>query len=144
MQHSASVRRRRCRRGRVSRRRAPRRAWPLASAATGSSLDPGFGFGKTVEHNLALLRRLAEIAALGYPLLAGLSRKSTIGVLTGRDVDEQDGGQRCRGSGSGRARRAPLFAYTMCARPADALKVWRAVQPVTARPLMATTCYYLE
>jgi len=46
-------------------------------------LDPGFGFGKRLEHNLALLARLAELAGLGYPLLAGLSRKRTIGELTG-------------------------------------------------------------
>jgi len=47
-------------------------------------VDPGFGFGKTVGHNLELLRRLAEIASLGYPVLAGLSRKSTLGAITGR------------------------------------------------------------
>jgi len=46
-------------------------------------LDPGFGFGKRKEHNLALLARLSELAGLGYPLLAGLSRKRTIGELTG-------------------------------------------------------------
>ncbi|HEY6052387.1 MAG TPA: dihydropteroate synthase, partial [Gaiellaceae bacterium] len=46
-------------------------------------LDPGFGFGKTVEHNLELLRRLDELAALGRPLLVGLSRKSTLGRLLG-------------------------------------------------------------
>lgn len=52
-------------------------------------LDPGFGFGKTVEHNLQLLRRLAEFTALGYPLLAGLSRKSTLGAITGRAVGDR-------------------------------------------------------
>lgn len=52
-------------------------------------LDPGFGFGKTVEHNLELLRRLPELAALGPPLLVGLSRKSLIGKLTGRDVADR-------------------------------------------------------
>src|SRR5512146_491437 len=46
-------------------------------------LDPGFGFGKTVEHNLELLRRLDELAALGRPPLVGLSRKSTLGRLLG-------------------------------------------------------------
>jgi dihydropteroate synthase len=48
-------------------------------------VDPGFGFGKTLEHNLALLRALDQFAALGVPLMAGLSRKATIGTLTGRD-----------------------------------------------------------
>ncbi|MEE4107926.1 MAG: dihydropteroate synthase [Halieaceae bacterium] len=52
-------------------------------------LDPGFGFGKTVDHNLELLRRLPELAALGPPLLVGLSRKSLIGKLTGRDVADR-------------------------------------------------------
>ena len=55
-------------------------------------LDPGFGFGKSVEHNLQLLRRQRELVALGYPVLAGLSRKSTIGALTGRDVDDRVAG----------------------------------------------------
>src|SRR5690242_3183809 len=56
------------------------------------AIDPGFGFGKTIEHNLELLRRLSEIVALGYPVVAGLSRKSTIGTLTGRRVDESGAG----------------------------------------------------
>lgn len=47
-------------------------------------VDPGFGFGKTDAHNLALLRRLDRVAALGLPLLVGLSRKRTLGNLTGR------------------------------------------------------------
>ncbi len=49
-------------------------------------LDPGFGFGKTTEHNLELTRRFSEIVALGYPVLAGWSRKRTLGDLTGRTV----------------------------------------------------------
>jgi dihydropteroate synthase len=51
--------------------------------------DPGFGFGKTAEHNLELLRRLPEFAELGVPLLAGWSRKSTLGAITGRPVGER-------------------------------------------------------
>jgi dihydropteroate synthase len=47
-------------------------------------LDPGFGFGKTVEHNKALLHGLPQLAALGYPVLAGLSRKRMLGDFTGR------------------------------------------------------------
>jgi dihydropteroate synthase len=49
-------------------------------------LDPGIGFGKTIEHNLELLRRIDEIVALGRPVVVGTSRKSFIGTLTGRDV----------------------------------------------------------
>ena len=52
-------------------------------------LDPGFGFGKTIEHNLALLRRLHELTQVGYPLLVGLSRKSMLGMLTGRPAGER-------------------------------------------------------
>jgi dihydropteroate synthase len=47
-------------------------------------VDPGFGFGKTLEHNLQLLRRLSEVVADGVPVLAGLSRKSMLGTLTDR------------------------------------------------------------
>ncbi|MGN6167331.1 MAG: dihydropteroate synthase [Solirubrobacteraceae bacterium] len=52
-------------------------------------LDPGIGFGKTVAHNLELLRRIDELVALGRPVLIGSSRKSFIGGLTGREVDER-------------------------------------------------------
>ena len=55
-------------------------------------IDPGFGFGKTLEHNLELLRRLPELVADGHPVLAGLSRKSMIGQLTGRADGERLGG----------------------------------------------------
>jgi dihydropteroate synthase len=51
--------------------------------------DPGFGFGKTPEHNLALLRRLPELEGLGVPLLAGWSRKSSLGRITGRDTGDR-------------------------------------------------------
>jgi len=49
-------------------------------------LDPGIGFGKTLEHNLRLLARLDEIAGLGFPVVIGLSRKRFLGALTGREV----------------------------------------------------------
>jgi dihydropteroate synthase len=52
-------------------------------------LDPGIGFGKTIEHNLELLRRLDELAAIGRPLVIGTSRKSFLGRITGRDVTER-------------------------------------------------------
>jgi dihydropteroate synthase len=90
------------------------------------AVDPGFGFGKTREHNLELLRRLPEIVALGYPVVAGLSRKSTIGALTGRPVDE-------RGAGSLAAalaavsRGASLVRVHDVRETVDALKVWRAL-----------------
>jgi dihydropteroate synthase len=52
-------------------------------------LDPGIGFGKTVAHNLELLRRQGELRALGLPLLLGWSRKSTLGVLTGKPSNDR-------------------------------------------------------
>ncbi|MCC7198952.1 MAG: dihydropteroate synthase [Gammaproteobacteria bacterium] len=52
-------------------------------------LDPGFGFGKLLEHNLDLLAGLDRLAALGFPVMAGLSRKSMIGQVTGRPVGER-------------------------------------------------------
>jgi len=70
------------------------RARAAACAAAGIDgsrivLDPGFGFGKTLEHNLALLRALADLAKLGYPVLAGLSRKSMLGAISGRPVGQR-------------------------------------------------------
>ena len=52
-------------------------------------VDPGFGFGKSLEHNLQLLRHLREMAPAGITLLAGLSRKSMLGKITGRDAGER-------------------------------------------------------
>ncbi|KPK99438.1 MAG: dihydropteroate synthase, partial [Planctomycetes bacterium SM23_65] len=53
------------------------------------AVDPGFGFGKTVQHNLEMLRRLHEFRSLGCPVLIGTSRKSTIGKVLDRPVDER-------------------------------------------------------
>lgn len=53
------------------------------------NLDPGIGFGKTVEHNLELMRRLDEIAALGRPVMIGVSRKAFLGRITGRPVEDR-------------------------------------------------------
>lgn len=55
-------------------------------------LDPGIGFGKTLEHNLELLRRLGELQELGRPLVVGTSRKSFIGKVDGSDVEDRIGG----------------------------------------------------
>jgi len=68
------------------------RAAACEAAGIGSeliTLDPGFGFGKTVRHNLQLLRGLPRLAKLGYPLLVGLSRKSMIGKLLGREAHDR-------------------------------------------------------
>jgi dihydropteroate synthase len=52
-------------------------------------VDPGFGFGKTPRHNIELLANLRQLRPIGRPIMAGLSRKSTLGALTGRDVGER-------------------------------------------------------
>ena len=68
------------------------RAQACLQAGIGSDrivIDPGFGFGKTVEHNFTLLRELKSLARLGYPVLAGYSRKSSLGAITGRAVDQR-------------------------------------------------------
>nr|WP_239644396.1 dihydropteroate synthase [Nitrincola lacisaponensis] len=52
-------------------------------------LDPGFGFGKTLRHNLCLLNRLDQLVALGYPVLSGTSRKSMLGQVTGKPVEQR-------------------------------------------------------
>lgn len=93
-------------------------------------VDPGFGFGKTTAHNLALLAGFERFVDLGVPVLAGLSRKRTIGELTGRD-DPHD-----RVSGSVAAhliaaqRGATLVRVHDVAATVDALKVWTAVASV--------------
>lgn len=58
-------------------------------AASAIVVDPGFGFGKTVQHNLQLLRGLPQLQKLGFPVLVGLSRKSLIGKLLGCEVDQR-------------------------------------------------------
>jgi dihydropteroate synthase len=90
-------------------------------------LDPGIGFAKRLEDNLGLLSRLGEIAALGYPVCVGTSRKSFIGHLTGRDA-----GDRLAGSLAGVAAAfyggARLFRVHDVRETADALKVLEAVR----------------
>jgi len=90
-------------------------------------VDPGFGFGKTIAHNLALLAQLQRFTELGVPVLAGLSRKKTIGDLTGRS-DPHD---RIHGSVAAHLiaaqRGAMLLRVHDVAATVDALKVWNAV-----------------
>lgn len=88
--------------------------------------DPGFGFGKTAEHNLLLLRRLDRITALGYPVLAGLSRKSLLGKLTGRKVTERVPAS-VAAALAAVARGANIIRVHDVAATRDALAVWRTV-----------------
>jgi dihydropteroate synthase len=88
-------------------------------------LDPGIGFAKTVEHNLELLRRQRELAGLGYPLLIGWSRKSTLGALTGRAVEERLPGSVAAALAAVQ-HGARIVRVHDVAATVDALKVWHA------------------
>lgn len=93
-------------------------------------VDPGFGFGKNASHNLALLAQLDRLGEWGVPVLAGLSRKRSIGELTGRDVPAE----RVHGSVAAHLiaaqRGAKLLRVHDVAATVDALKVWEAVAAV--------------
>ncbi|KAF1698588.1 dihydropteroate synthase [Pseudoxanthomonas jiangsuensis] len=100
-------------------------------------VDPGFGFGKTTAHNLALLAGLERFTELGVPVLAGLSRKRSIGEWTGRQMPAE------RAAGSVAAhlvaaqRGARIVRVHDVAATVDALKVWEAVAAVPAPRLDA-------
>lgn len=93
-------------------------------------VDPGFGFGKTRDHNLQLLAQLQRFTELGVPVLAGLSRKATIGELTGRSTPAE----RVHGSVAAHLiaaqRGALLVRVHDVAATVDALAVWRALAAV--------------
>lgn len=89
-------------------------------------LDPGIGFAKTLGHNLALLAATDRVAALGYPVLIGVSRKSMFGLLLGRDVDERLPGSLAAGLAAV-ARGAAVLRVHDVRETADAVRVWRAV-----------------
>jgi dihydropteroate synthase len=93
-------------------------------------VDPGFGFGKTLDHNLALLRQLARFTDLGVPVLAGLSRKGMIGTLTGRAQGERVHGSVAAALIAARYG-ANLLRVHDVAATVDALKVWNAVAAQT-------------
>ncbi len=108
------------------------RASALAVEAAGVAreriaIDPGIGFAKRPEHNLALLTRQKELCRLGWPLLVGWSRKGTLGLLTGRPV-----GQRVVASVTAALlaaqRGAAILRVHDVAATVDALKVWHAVE----------------
>ena len=93
-------------------------------------VDPGFGFGKTLDHNLALLRQLARFTDLGVPVLAGLSRKGMIGALTGRAQGESVYGSVAAALIAAQYG-AKLIRVHDVAATVDALKVWNAVAAQT-------------
>lgn len=90
-------------------------------------LDYGIGFGKTVEQNFALLARQAEVLALGYPLLAGWSRKSSLGRVTGQDVARERVAASVAAAVLAVERGARIVRVHDVRETADALKVWQAM-----------------
>jgi len=91
------------------------------------AIDPGFGFGKTLAHNLALLRSIATFAATGYPVLVGLSRKSSLGEITGRGVGERVPASLAAALAAV-SRGAAIVRVHDVRETVDALKVWNAVE----------------
>lgn len=90
-------------------------------------IDPGFGFGKTLAHNLALLNHLAELAELNVPMLVGLSRKAMLGSLTGRDVNAREfAGVAAHLAAISRGAR--LIRVHNVSAMRDALAIWNAVE----------------
>ncbi|MDB5770279.1 MAG: folP [Burkholderia sp.] len=90
-------------------------------------IDPGFGFGKTLEHNVALLKNIGKIAAeLNVPVLAGLSRKSMLGVITGKPVEQRLAASIAAALAAA-AHGAHIVRVHDVAETVDALKVWQAV-----------------
>lgn len=98
-------------------------------AAENIILDPGFGFGKTLEHNLTLLAHLAELRTEGYPLLVGLSRKSMLATLLKRDVHERLPGSLALALAAA-ARGAAIIRVHDVAATVDALKVMSAINAI--------------
>ena len=89
-------------------------------------IDPGFGFGKTVEHNYALLRNIGKVQqALGLPVLAGVSRKSMIGAVTGKPVEQRLAGN-IGGALAAIAHGARIVRVHDVVETVDAVKVWHA------------------
>jgi len=91
-------------------------------------LDPGFGFGKRLDHNLALFRALPRLAARGFPLLVGLSRKSMLDQLTGRAIDERLAGSLTLAVLAARAGASVIRVHDV-AETRDAVDVMTAIWP---------------
>lgn len=90
-------------------------------------IDPGFGFGKSADHNLELLRSLDRLGELGVPVLAGLSRKSLLGAITGRPVGERAAASVAAALLAAQHGATILRVHDVAATR-DALAIWRAVE----------------
>lgn len=95
-------------------------------AAERITVDPGIGFAKTPEQNLTLLKRQRELLAIGHPLLVGWSRKSTLGLVTGRPAGQRVAASVAAALLAAQAQAAVLRVHDVAAT-VDALRVWKAV-----------------
>ena len=91
------------------------------------AIDPGFGFGKNLEHNLNMLANFAQFSALGVPVLAGISRKSMLGKITGKDTNERVAAS-IAAAIMAADRGAKIVRVHDVAETVDALKLWEAIQ----------------
>jgi dihydropteroate synthase len=96
-------------------------------------IDPGFGFGKTLEHNKQLFRALPALASMGYPLLAGISRKKSIGDITGRPAQGRTAGS-VAAALLAVQNGASLVRVHDVAETVDAIKVWLAFRSSESNP----------
>ncbi len=94
-------------------------------------IDPGFGFGKTLAHNLALLRNLHEFKELNMPILAGLSRKSMLGLITGQDAQHRMPASVAAALITVQRGASILRVHDVRAT-VDAMKIWNAIKEDTA------------
>jgi len=90
------------------------------------ALDPGFGFGKSLEHNLQMLANFANFSSLGYPVLAGISRKSMLGKVTGKETNDRLAPS-IAGAIMAADRGAKIVRVHDVAQTVDALKLWESV-----------------
>ena len=90
-------------------------------------IDPGFGFGKTLSHNLQLVESLPQLCELGYPVLVGFSRKSMIGMMTDREPLEREAGTMMLNT-LALQKGASIFRVHEVAAAVDMLKIWRSIQ----------------
>jgi dihydropteroate synthase len=91
------------------------------------AIDPGFGFGKSLEHNLKMLAHFDQFSHLGYPVLAGISRKSMLGKLTGRDTHERVAPS-IAAAIMAADRGARIIRVHDVQETVDSLKLWEAIQ----------------
>ncbi|QWE07713.1 dihydropteroate synthase [Polynucleobacter sp. JS-JIR-5-A7] len=94
------------------------------------AIDPGFGFGKSLEHNLHMLSQFQVFSTLGYPVLAGISRKSMIGKITGKDANDRVAPS-IAAAITAADRGANIIRVHDVAETVDALKLWEAINTQT-------------